>query len=101
MQVRSNEEMTAISGALSLLTNIVMAWNTDHIQHQVDLDSARLPDSVISQVAPKGHAHINTREIMSFDLGRSSSALPGFANGETINRFRLGERRIWFYFNML
>ena len=57
-QGRTTEELGTISGALTLLANIVMAWNTQ-----------------MSRLAPIGHKHINMRGILTFDLARYRSNL--------------------------
>lgn len=74
---RSPEQMIAISGALTLLTNIVMAWNTHHIQARADQHRTIFPDNLVSHIAPIGHAHINMRGIISFDFGKARLALLG------------------------
>jgi TnpA family transposase len=72
---RSTEEMAAISGALTLLTNIVMAWNTHYMQIQIDQKRDEFPDSLVSRVAPIGHAHINMHGILSFNLQKAAKGL--------------------------
>jgi hypothetical protein len=51
-----------------LLANIVMAWNTHHLQVMLDRAPGDHPDEVISRLAPIGHKHINMRGILTFDL---------------------------------
>lgn len=80
---RSYEEMTAISGALTLLTNIVMAWNTHYIQAQIDVDGGTISDEVASQLAPISHGHINLRGIMTFKIGAARSVLLDAAERST------------------
>jgi hypothetical protein len=46
-----------------LLANIVMAWNTHHIQAMIDASSGDHPDEVTRRLAPIGHKHINKRGI--------------------------------------
>jgi Transposase DDE domain group 1/Family of unknown function (DUF5681) len=58
---RTTEELGAISGALPLLANIVMAWNTHRLQLAVDQASGEYPDEVLSRIAPIGYKHINLR----------------------------------------
>ena len=72
--------MTAISGALTLLTNIVMAWNTHQIQNQIDLKPDEFPDGIVSKVAPISHAHINMRGIVSFNLQKAAKGLVSAQN---------------------
>jgi TnpA family transposase len=72
---RTMEELGTISGALTLLANIVMAWNTHHIQAMIDALPGDHPDEVTRRLAPIGHKHINMRGILTFDLGRHRSNL--------------------------
>ena len=74
-QGRTTEELGTISGALTLLANIVMAWNTHHLQIMLDRGPGDHPDEVISRLAPIGHKHINMRGILTFDLARYRSSL--------------------------
>jgi TnpA family transposase len=74
---RTAEQLDAISGSLSLLANIVMAWNTHRLQGQVDRASADYPDAVVSRITPIGHKHINLRGVMTFDLTRHGPSLLG------------------------
>jgi hypothetical protein len=48
-QGRTTEELGTISGALTLLANIVMAWNTHHLQVMLDRAPADHPDEVITR----------------------------------------------------
>jgi len=61
--------MAAISGALSLLTNVLMAWNSQPMRAVVRQAPEQLPEQVMRQIAPVAHAHINMRGIFTFDLG--------------------------------
>jgi TnpA family transposase len=72
---RTMEELGTISGALTLLANIVMAWNTHRIQAMIDATPGDHPDEVTRRLAPIGHKHINMRGILTFDLGRHRSSL--------------------------
>jgi TnpA family transposase len=72
---RTMEQLGAISGALTLLANIVMAWNTHRIQAAIDLAPNDHPDEVLSRLALIGHQHINMRGILTFDLARYASSL--------------------------
>ena len=65
---RSREQLKAISGALSLLTNAVMAWNTARIQSFIDEQHQSIPREVLADLAPVGFSHINMRGIFDFDL---------------------------------
>ena len=59
----SAEQMQAISGTLTLLTNIVMAWNTKRIQSLRDQNPDGFPDDIVARLAPIAHAHINMRGV--------------------------------------
>ena len=64
-----------LGGPWTLLANIVMAWNTHHLQVVLDRAPGDHPDEVISRLAPIGHKHINMRGILTFDLARHGSNL--------------------------
>ena len=86
---RTTEQLAAISGALTLLANIVMAWNTRRMQAMIDRAPNEHPDAVLSRLAPIGHKHINMRGILSFDLARCASILlrPGYIiNNEVVSK---------------
>jgi hypothetical protein len=72
---RTTEQLGAISGALTLLANIVMAWNTRRLQAVIDQAPNDHPDEVLSRLAPIGYKHINMRGIFTFDLARHRSSL--------------------------
>lgn len=68
---RSHEEQRAISGSLSLLSNLVMAWNTHKIQALLDLPEHRRADILdedIVAVGPVATRHINFRGVLHFPL---------------------------------
>jgi hypothetical protein len=72
---RTMEELGTISGALSLLANIVMAWNTHRLQLAIDRMPGAYPDEVLGRIAPIGHKHINLRGILTFNLAGYGSRL--------------------------
>jgi TnpA family transposase len=72
---RSTEQLGAISGALTLIANIVMAWNTHRLQAAIELAPTDHADEVLSGVAPIGYRHINMRGILTFDFARYRSSL--------------------------
>jgi hypothetical protein len=74
---RTSEQLAAISGALSLLANIVMAWNTQQMQALARRSPEQFPDQLLGQVAPVAHAHINMRGTFAFELGPYRKALLG------------------------
>ena len=72
---RTDDQLAAISGALSLIANILMTWNTLHIEEARAAEPKVLTDDVISKVAPIAHGHFNLRGIFNFDLGVHRSTL--------------------------
>ena len=68
---RSRDEQRAISGSLSLLSNLVMSWNTHKIQQMMDLPDHRRPDLRLEDIATVGPGttrHINFRGVLHFPL---------------------------------
>lgn len=68
---RSHDEQRAISGSLSLLSNLVMSWNTHKIQELMDLPAHRRPDLRLDDMAAAGPVatrHINFRGVLHFPL---------------------------------
>ena len=74
---RTIEELVAISGALTLLANIVMAWNTHRLQIAIDRAPGEYPDEVLKGIAPIGYKHINLRGTLTFDLSQLGASLLG------------------------
>lgn len=72
---RRPEQLTAISSALTLLTNIVMAFNTHRLQKQVDEDPSNFPKELLAHIAPHSVGHINLRGTFSFGIDRYRSKL--------------------------
>jgi len=69
------EQLAAISGVLTLLANVIMAWNTHRLQAMIDQAPNDHPDEVLSRMAPIGHKHINMRGILTFDFAQHASGL--------------------------
>ncbi len=68
---RSLEEQRAISGSLTLLSNLVMAWNTSKIQALVDLPEHKRRDIDlydIARIGPVATSHINFRGVLHFPV---------------------------------
>jgi hypothetical protein len=64
---RTLTEATAISGALTLLTNIVMAWNTNAMQRAIDRrPHDTFPEPHLAHIAPVAHRHINMQGRIRF-----------------------------------
>jgi TnpA family transposase len=83
---RTTEQLAAISGALSLLANIIMAWNAQHMQVVTRQMPDQFPDELLSQIAPVAHAHINMRAIFTFDLGLHRKTLLGSQQGSAARK---------------
>src|SRR5262245_48757951 len=76
---RRREELVAISGSLSLLANIIMAWMTQRIQHVLDTwqnaGARRVEPEVLRHIAPVHFEGINFRGMMQFPMARYRSRL--------------------------
>ena len=75
---RRVEEMAAISGSLTLLTSIVMAWNTPWLQRCLEEALAgRGPAPVehVTRMAPIGHQHIDIDGELRFALAKEDARL--------------------------
>jgi TnpA family transposase len=72
---RTEDQLAAISGALSLVANILMAWNTVHIESARAEEPEILTDEIVSKVAPVAHGHINLRGMFKFDLAGHRTTL--------------------------
>jgi TnpA family transposase len=76
---RRREELVAISGALSLLANIVMAWMTQRIQQVLDTwqkaGARRVEPEVLRPIAPVHFQDSNFRGMMQFPMARYRSRL--------------------------
>ena len=78
---RTLEQIAAISASLTLLTNVVMTWNTTRIGDICAAEPAVFPEQYIKHIAPNAHEHINTKGALTIDparhldhlLGRTSS----------------------------
>jgi TnpA family transposase len=78
-QAKSEDEMQAVADALSLLANIVMAWNTAKMQAIFDRWAVRrsgaLPPELIGRIAPTRTEGLNMRGIFSFPIEQYAEAL--------------------------
>ncbi len=75
---RRRDEMTAISGSHALLTNIVLAWNTRHMNDVVERlrkDRITIDDSWLRRMGPAHFSHINFRGTFRFGIDRYADAL--------------------------
>ena len=71
---RRREELTVISGALTLLTNAVVAYNTwkldEHLESRRRAGKSLPADEILAHIAPIAFGHINFRGIYRFPLER-------------------------------
>jgi len=71
---RRAEELIATSGALTLVTNCVMAWNTQRLQRAVDREAQRTAPryciDALKCIGPVGHRPINFRGTFRFPVDR-------------------------------
>ncbi|MFV4209402.1 Tn3-like element IS1071 family transposase, partial [Mycobacterium tuberculosis] len=70
-QAKRVDEMQAVADALSLMANIVMAWNTSQMQAVLDRWSNRrqvIPPELIGKIAPTRLESINLRGVFRFPV---------------------------------
>ena len=84
---RRREELVAISGALTLLANVVMAWITQRIQQVLDewhhAGIRRVEPEILRHIAPVHFQDINFRGVMQFPLARYRGRLmPAMSSSE-------------------
>jgi TnpA family transposase len=82
---RRHEELLAISGSLTLLTNMVMAWTTQRMQQVLDTwqrtGTRRVEPDLLRHIGPMHFQNINFRGEMAFPLARYRSRLiPGLSS---------------------
>ncbi|VTU45596.1 Transposase, TnpA family (plasmid) [Variovorax sp. SRS16] len=77
-QARRVDEMQAVADALSLLANIVMAWNTAQMQAVLDRWTNRrqiVPAELMGRIAPTRLEGINLRGVFRFPIERYADQL--------------------------
>jgi TnpA family transposase len=77
-QAKRPDEMQAVADALSLLANIVMAWNTAQMQAVLDRSSSRrkaIPPELMGRIAPTRLEGINLRGVFRFPIERYAGQL--------------------------
>jgi len=70
---RRRQEMAAISGAHALLTNIVLAWNTNRMDTAVarlNRDGVGIEEDWLRRIGPAHFSHINFRGTFRFNVER-------------------------------
>ncbi len=77
-QARRVEEMQAVADALSLLANIIMAWNTTQMQAVLDRWANRrqvIPAELTGKIAPTRLQGINLRGVFRFPVERYANEI--------------------------
>jgi hypothetical protein len=78
-QAKRHDEMQAVADALSLLANIVMAWNTAKMQAILDhwnvRRSSAVPPELIGRTAPTRTEGINLRGVFRFPIEQYAGQL--------------------------
>jgi TnpA family transposase len=75
---RRRDELIAISGAHTLLTNLVIAWNTHRMQGVVDQmrkGGIEVADDLLARMGPAHFSHINFRGLFNFLIERYRESL--------------------------
>lgn len=78
-RARRRDELTAISGSHTLLTDLVIAWNTHHMQQAVDRlrKAGRIvvDDRWLARMGPAHFSHINFRGLFRFGIEQYRESL--------------------------
>lgn len=75
---RRKDEMIAISGSHTLLTNLVLAWNTHRMQATVEQwrqSGQKIEDAWLARMGPAHFAHVNFRGTFKFGVQRYAQML--------------------------
>lgn len=75
---RRRDELIAISGAHTLLTNLVIAWNTHRMQDTVDRwrrKGQHVPQDWLARMGPVHFAHINFRGTFKYGIAKYADML--------------------------
>jgi len=88
---RRAEELSAQSGALALVTNLVMAWNTHQMQATLDrwriTGERKVDATLLSHITPTGFDNVNFDGVLVFSLGQHRARiLPSSPPPETPDR---------------
>ena len=85
-QAKRPDEMQAVADALSLLANILMAWNTAQMQqvfdHWAQSRGGAIPSELIGRVAPTRTEGINLRGVFRFPVERYADKILPSAGAE-------------------
>ena len=77
---RRIEELTAVSGAVTLLSNLVVAWSTKHMQQALGRLAARgqaIPEEMVKHFSPVRFGNINLGGMLEFDVERHMARITG------------------------
>ncbi len=67
---RTQDQLKSVSAALTLLTNIVIAWNAMRFDDAMRDPTFSFPEDHFAHIAPTWFRHINLRGVFTFDLSR-------------------------------
>ncbi len=89
---KREESLAAVSSALSLMCNVVMAWNAEHMQRafeQIRAEGAEPLTEDLRRVAPTNVEGINMRGMFDFPVAKyAERILPSSAVGDMPSRSR-------------
>ena len=86
---RRRQEMAAISGAHALLTNIVLAWNTnrmDTVVTKLNRDGVGIEEDWLRRIGMANFSKIHFRGTFWFNVERSADVLVERAAGRGVTR---------------
>lgn len=75
---RRRDELKAISGSHMLLTNLIIAWNTKHLNDVINklrADGDGVSDDIVQRLGPVFFGNINFRGTMSISIDKYAGVL--------------------------
>lgn len=86
---RRSDELVAVSGALTLLTNLTLAWTTSRLQAVVDQwvqsQPGQLSPEVLAHIAPASYGNVNFRGTFRFPFERYQDRLLSAGGGARLS----------------
>lgn len=71
----ATHKLVVVSGALTLVTNCVMAWNTCGLERAMNAGPLKSTSSDLSHIGPVGYKHINFRGTYHFPVAERAARL--------------------------
>jgi hypothetical protein len=90
---RTQEQLAAISGALTLLANIVIYWNARRMDDALRSGGADAAPEHLARIAPIGFAHINLRGRFLFNAEPALQSRVTWRRDDLRERLRHGKMR--------